>query len=78
MNDGRSQCGRNEVAMHELGHAHGLAHSFMGQVMSAFESPFAICTLQAHDIADYESLWGSSIPPPPGPGPTLCPNCVDP
>ena len=51
-----SSCRRQNVAMHELGHAHGLGHSFVGQVMNSYAQ--SICTLQSHDRSDYHALWG--------------------
>jgi hypothetical protein len=59
---GYSQCQRKMVAIHELGHAHGLDHGPAGNVMVAGVT--SRCTLGTHDIADYESLWGSRNPPP--------------
>lgn len=51
-----TDCMRKWVAMHELGHAHGLGHSYSGQIMNAYVQN--VCTLQSHDIADYRKLWG--------------------
>jgi hypothetical protein len=51
-----NDCTRKNVAMHELGHAHGLAHSFSGQVMYKYVS--SVCTLQYEDKSDYHALWG--------------------
>lgn len=72
-------CGRINIALHEVGHALGLAHSFEGQVMNQYSYYWApICTLQDHDIADYEELWGSRHQPtPPAPPVTLCPDCSE-
>lgn len=53
--DGYSTSRRNNVALHELGHALGLAHSYSGQVMYAYVS--TITTVQSHDRADYRALW---------------------
>jgi hypothetical protein len=49
-------CKRKSVAMHELGHAHGLGHSYPGQIMNSYVQN--ICYLQSHDLADYHALWG--------------------
>jgi hypothetical protein len=51
-----SPCMRKNVALHELGHALGLAHSYEGQVMHKYSSE--VCTLQSHDLYSYHSLWG--------------------
>jgi hypothetical protein len=67
-------CRRTNVAMHELGHIHGLDHSFSGQVMYEFVSP--VCTLQSHDITDYQTLWGPRDLPPRTT--TTCPRCQEP
>lgn len=53
--DTYSSCSRKFVTMHELGHAHGLAHSFGDNVMNGEEA--TDCTLGPHDISDYEELW---------------------
>lgn len=50
-------CTRKSVAMHELGHAHGLNESFAPNVMTESPTEFP-CTLGPHDISDYEELWG--------------------
>jgi len=53
---------RKSVALHELGHALRLGHSFAGQVMNpSLQSP-PVLTPQSHDIADYCAIWscGSS------------------
>ena len=48
-------CQQKGLAMHELGHAHGIGHSgIWGNIMGDNNG---ICTLGSHDVDDYESLW---------------------
>jgi hypothetical protein len=49
-----SACGKKSVAMHEMGHAHGLAHTFDPEVMTEDSYP---CVIGTHDTSDYNSLW---------------------
>jgi hypothetical protein len=74
---GYDACTRKNVAMHELGHAHGIDHSsnsWTGNVMNQFAIP--VCALKPHDISDYESLWGTRNPPPRPT--TTCERCEEP
>ena len=51
------QCKRTGVAIHEVGHAHGLDEAYLfDSVMNSWVSD--ICELRDHDISDYEELWG--------------------
>lgn len=59
---GASQTDRRACTLHELGHAHGLDHSYSDQVMDS--CPVSSCYsggvynyLQSHDQADYNTLW---------------------
>lgn len=55
--DVANSCKRKGVAIHELGHAHGLDEAyFFDSVMNPWVSD--ICELRDHDISDYEELWG--------------------
>lgn len=54
-----SACKIKFVATQELGHAHGLDHSYANNFMLNGVAEF--CTdVGTHDTADYESIWGSS------------------
>lgn len=55
---GASNAARQSTAIHELGHALRLDHSFLGQVMNPFLQSPPLTTLQSHDRADYCALWG--------------------
>jgi hypothetical protein len=59
---GASQSNRRACTMHELGHAHRLAHSYADQVMD--DCPVSSCAggsafsyLQDHDKSDYNDIW---------------------
>ena len=51
---------KTNTALHELGHALGLNHSFSGQVMRSTVS--SITSPQSHDRSDYSSLWSGCAP----------------
>ena len=51
-----TSCERKKVATHELGHAHGLGHSYSGNVMK--QGKFCQSSLGPHDKYDYDVLWG--------------------
>lgn len=55
--DSYNACTRKGVAMHELGHAHGIYHSFYPNIMYRY-LPYNFCLLRDHDEDDYEELWG--------------------
>ena len=54
-------CKRKTVAMHELGHAHGLDHNYIHSDTVMYGVYLSSsCTLGAHDIEDYEELWADA------------------
>ncbi len=53
--DGYGSNKRENTALHEWGHAHGLDHSFSGQVM--YQYIVGTDTLGSHDISDYNGKW---------------------
>jgi Pregnancy-associated plasma protein-A len=50
---------KTNTALHELGHALGLDHSFSGQVMKSSVS--SVTELKTHDAADYNALWPNCV-----------------
>lgn len=58
--NGATTTNRRACAIHEWGHAHGLAHSYSDQVMHS--CPVSSCgstytVPQSHDRSDYNYLW---------------------
>ena len=54
--DNYGACDRKALAMHELGHAHGIDESGIANNIMGINN--GRCTLGSHDIQDYEGLWG--------------------
>jgi hypothetical protein len=59
--DGMSDARKKNVALHELGHALGLGHSFIPNVMNSFNTTQT--ALGTHDKDDYWALWGRPYGP---------------
>lgn len=53
--NGYTDAQRQEVITHELGHAHGLGHSYPGNIMHYTET--GTTTLGSQDTSDYYYLW---------------------
>lgn len=54
--NGNTDAQKQNTTTHELGHALGLAHSFSGNVLYAYQT--SQTSLGAQDISDYRYLWG--------------------
>lgn len=57
---GFSSSQRKACMTHEWGHAHGLKHSYVTQVMDACptcSNPTVYTTAQSHDKVDYDAKW---------------------
>ena len=58
MDSYQNDCVEANVAAHELGHAHRLAHSYINNVMH--DHVHGRCTLGTHDEDDYTEKWGDA------------------
>jgi hypothetical protein len=55
----RDAIGKQRTATHELGHAFGLSHSFLGNIMNSYATSTPQTSLGVQDKSDYDYCWVS-------------------